>query len=96
LGVDDYGARFLLGSGGNEPVSAARDRLDETWALRVVLQGLADLADSAINAVVRIKEHILAPNPLGDFVASDELPTALDEEQKDFGGDALQFGQLYS
>src|SRR5258708_36336680 len=63
--------------GRDELVSPPRNRLHESRLLRIVLQHLPNLADGGVDAVVGIKENILAPDPLDDPVSGNQLPSLL-------------------
>jgi hypothetical protein len=51
---------------------------------------LADFADCAPDAVIRVEENIIAPDPGHDFVATDDLAPVLQEQNKDFQRDTFQ------
>jgi hypothetical protein len=58
--------------------------------LGIVVQYLADFADSAVNAVVGIEKGVLAPDLLGDFFAGDELTFLLDQYKQHLYRNALE------
>jgi hypothetical protein len=99
------GLRFWIGTGNsnlgdardadlghrcNESVSSAGHRLYEDWILRIVFQDLANLSDCGIDAVVGVKEDVLAPDPGENIVSTDQLPLSLDQQEQDLHGDSFQ------
>ena len=54
---------------GGEAVSLSHHGFYETRPLGVVLQHQPDLADSSVDAVIDIKEDVLAPKATGNVVA---------------------------
>ena len=79
---DLCGCSISCGYRGDEPISAARDSLKETWIVRIVVQDLADLPDGGVDAIVGIDEDFLAPNPLHDLFAGDKFAVLLQQELK--------------
>ena len=69
-------------------------RLNESRALGVILQRLAQFPDRAPDAVVRVEENTFAPNPRDDFVPGDNLVPALNEQDKHLQRDALQLHHM--
>src|SRR6267154_4763165 len=61
----------------DEAVPPAGDGLDETWLLRVVLQYLANFADSSVDAVVGVEENVFAPDSFDNLVAGHKLRSRL-------------------
>src|SRR6266851_1938915 len=74
----------------DEAVSPAGDGLYESRLLGVVLEYLANLADSGVDAVVGVEEDVLAPNPFDDLVAGHELPSGLNQEDQQLRRNPLQ------
>ncbi len=64
--------------------------MNETGIAGVVFQRLAKLPDRASDAVVGIEKNAFAPNPRDNFVEGNNLVFALDEQNEDLQGDALQ------
>jgi hypothetical protein len=58
--------------------------------LGIVLQYLADFADGAVDAVVSIEKDVLAPDPLGNFLAGNELTLPLDQNEQDLQRKTLE------
>src|SRR4029077_13396982 len=83
----------LLDYGRNETVSPAHYGLHESRLFGIVVKDLADLANRAIDAVVRIEENALTPNPLDDQLPADELPPMFHQEEQQFRRNALQLEQ---
>ena len=64
--------------------------MEESRCFRIVPQGLPNLAHGRIDGVVRVQEHILAPDSLQDFLPRHQLPTSLDQKAKELEGDAFE------
>ena len=75
---------------GDEPVSLPGHGLDHARPLGIVPQGVADLSDGAVDAVVGVEVDVLAPDPFHDLVASHEPSPLLDEEEQQLHGDTLE------
>jgi hypothetical protein len=79
-----------IGYGRNEPISLAGDGLYETRLFGIVLQGLPNLADCSVDAVVSIEEGAFSPDPLNNLLPADDLPSLLNQHRQNFRGNALQ------
>jgi hypothetical protein len=64
--------------------------LDKARLLCIIPQGLADLTDGAINAVVGIQENTLSPDALHDLLPRDQFPPALNQEKQKLHRDGVQ------
>ena len=86
------GARIPIAEGhrGGEPISSADHGFYKTRLLRVISQRRPDFADGGIDAMVNIEEDILAPEPLGDFLAGYQLATAFEQQEEQLHGEFLQ------
>lgn len=56
-----------------ETVAAAREGFDETGVVGRIAQGLAQLVDGLVQAVIEIDERVGGPEPITQFFASDDL-----------------------
>lgn len=74
----------------NESIPSSGYGLDKPRGFRVVLQYLANFADCTPDAVIRIQENVIAPNPGYDFVATDNLSAALQQQNQNFQWDTFQ------
>jgi hypothetical protein len=74
----------------DEAIAEAGDGLDEARVIGVVVEGVADLADRAVDAVVGVGEDALAPDLLHDLLAAHQLAGLLREKQQDLHRDALE------
>src|SRR5713101_4089338 len=74
----------------DKTITFSGDGLYETWSFGVVLEDLTDLANRAIDAVVRIKEDALAPDPIDDLVPGDELAPLLHQQEQKLHRDAFE------
>ena len=77
----------------DKPVSHPSDRMHESRLLGIVLQHLSQLAHGRVDAVIRVQEHILAPDPFHDLIPRYQLSPALHQQKQQFHWDA---GQLQS
>ena len=75
----------------HETVSLPGNCLDETGLFGIVFQNGSNFSDRTVNAVVRIEEDLLPPDPLRNLLAADKLTPLLDQEQQNFHRDALKF-----
>ena len=64
--------------------------LYEFRLLGVVFQNLTNLADCAPDAVVRVQKDICPPYPGDDFLTSNDLALALEQQQKNLQRNPLQ------
>ena len=60
----------------------------------VVAQGIADLSNRGVNAVIRVEVKILAPQPINNFLATDQSSLFPDEQDEQIHGDAFQTHRL--
>src|SRR6185437_14508197 len=75
----------------HEAVAESHHGLDEARLSRGVAERLADLADGAVDTVVRIQVGaFLSPDALHDLLAADELARLLGKQQKDLHGNPLE------
>src|ERR1700735_1968083 len=74
----------------DETISPPGYGLDKSRGFGVFPQRLANLPNSAPGAVVCIQEDIIAPDSADDFIASDDLSRALEEQKKNFQRNPLQ------
>src|ERR1700732_2270056 len=64
-------------------IAFAEHGLDVVRVSGVIPEGIADLSDRGVNAVVRVEIEVLPPEPLNNFLASDQpspLPHQQDEQ----------------
>jgi len=74
----------------NEAIPAPGNRLNEEGILGRIAEGIAQLIDRGIQAVVVIDKCIFRPEPLPQLFARHQVAGPLDEMQKDFKRLALQ------
>jgi hypothetical protein len=74
----------------DEPISPSGYGLYESRLLRVIFQDLSNLADCAPDAVVCVQKDIGPPNPGHDFLTSNDLAWALEQQQKNLQRNPLQ------
>ncbi len=67
LGGRDQGHR------GDEPVAAARQRLDEARRFGGVSKGRAQVANRVIHALFKVNESVVAPEFLLEILAGDQF-----------------------
>jgi len=70
----------------NETITPSRQRFDETRALGVVSQNIAQAIDGVIQAVVELDEGIGGPERLPKLLARDHLVWPLDQDLQDTKG----------
>src|SRR5664280_1744693 len=89
---DSLRAGITIGTGhrGGKAVSLPHHGFYETRLLRVVPQHQTDLADSSVNTVIDVKEYVLAPKALGDFVPRHQYPTPFGQQDEQFHGEIFQ------
>ena|SRR5215467_12596489 len=75
----------------NESIALPGDCLYEMRLLGIVAQDLADLSYSAVDAVVSIEKNALPPNPFGDLVPANNLPSLFNEEEQNLQRNTLEF-----
>ena len=68
----------------DEAISPSSDGLYKTRLFRIVFQNVSDLANRTVDAVVRIEEYVLCPDPLDDLVPGDELSFLLQQQDQKF------------
>src|ERR1019366_310594 len=83
-------AGFFYGGGRDEAIAPSNYGLQILRLAGVVGQGTANLADSCIDPLFNIDEHIFAPQRGRDFFACDQLPPLFDEEHEQLQGQALE------
>ena len=69
--------------GRDEPIPFAGNRLHERRGIRRIAKSLPDLADRGVDAGLDVHEHVLAPEPIDDVAAGDELTAALDQQDQE-------------
>jgi hypothetical protein len=57
----------------------------------MIAENLAYFSNGSINAVVSIEKSVLAPDPLDDLLARDQLVSMLEQECQDLHRNALKF-----
>src|ERR1039457_5357253 len=72
-----------------EAISLAQYGLDVLRIPRVVSQGITNLPDGGINAVIRVEVEILSPEALNNLLAADQSPFLPNQEDEQIHGDAL-------
>jgi hypothetical protein len=75
----------------NEPVTFAHHSLNVPGTLGIIVKGLAKFAYRGINAAIRLKKYVFAPELFYDLVAADKFPLSLYQEDKQLHGDLFQF-----
>jgi hypothetical protein len=78
----------------DEAIPPSGHGLDKLRGFWVILQNLAYFADCTPDAVVRIQEDVVAPNPDHDFVATYDFSPALDQQNQDLERDRLQLHHM--
>jgi hypothetical protein len=84
-----FGGRSAAHASGNrdwsdEAITSPGYRLYEAWSFRIVFQCQAQFPDGPTDAIVRVQENSLAPNPGNDLISTDNFAAVFDEEEKDF------------
>ena len=64
--------------------------MHEARLLGIVIQHLSQLANGCVDAVIRVQEHILAPDPFDDLIPRYQLSPAFHQQKQQFHGDAGQ------
>src|SRR5579872_7084208 len=77
-----WGAGILFGMGCDETIAPPYDSLQVLRLAGIVRQGAANFADSGIDPLFDIDEHILAPQCAGDLLARDQLPALFDQKHQ--------------
>src|SRR5579862_4660995 len=67
----------------DEAVATAVERLDVARVFRVVIEGLPEFFDGAVEAEVEVDEGIFRPKFFLEFVAGDDRARALEQCRKD-------------
>ncbi len=70
----------------NEPVSAPRQRLDETRIIGGIVQRLADFVDGLVEPVLEIHKRVRGPQRLLQFLARHDLARTLEQHGQNFEG----------
>src|SRR6202012_5340788 len=78
------------GGDSDEAIALAGDGLEEARVFGIVAQGLADLADGGVDAVLGVDEDLGVPEALGDLGAGDEAAFGGGEEDEELERLALQ------
>jgi hypothetical protein len=81
-GRENGGPRSALLDRRYKTISSADDRLNKTRLLRIISKHLPNPANYGIDAVVDVKEHILAPDPLRDPLPGNQLTWMFHQKQK--------------
>src|SRR5262249_2312202 len=89
-----WACRAHVYNGGDKAIAAPDDGLHKPRLLGIIFQHLADLSNRRIDAVVRVKEHVLAPDPLNDPFARDQLAALLDQQKQQLHRNAAQSDRL--
>jgi hypothetical protein len=84
------GIPIAEGHGGGKPISFAYHGFHKTRLLWVVPQRGTDFTDSGIYAVINIEENVLAPEPLGDLLAGNQLAGPLEQQDEQLHREFLQ------
>ena len=71
-------------------IAPARERSNESWSGRIIVESGADLSDAEVQAAFEINECFRTPNGLPQFLAGDDLTGLRDEAGENFGGLRLQ------
>src|SRR6185437_7345179 len=82
--------RRSLSNGCDEAIALTGDGIDEGRLFRVVPKDMADFADRTADAVVRIEEDTVSPDPGDDLLARDDLAGVFYEQQENLERYALQ------
>ena len=69
--------------GCDEPIAAPRESFDKAGVAGTVSQGFADAVERGVDAVIGINKGIVRPQATGNFLASDQVPRALEEHKQD-------------
>ena len=80
----------------NEAIAPSSHSLNKAWIFRIVVKNLPYLANSAVDAIVRVQKGAFAPDPFGDLLPSDKVPSLFDQQDKDFERSGLQLHHLSS
>jgi hypothetical protein len=65
-----------------EPVSSLREGFYEQWLLPVVAQGLAQLLDGGVEAVIKVHKSVSRPKLFLELFASDDFARTFQEHDK--------------
>ena len=66
----------------DESVTPTRQGFNEPWVFRIVGERQAKFLNCDVDCLIEVAELRLAPQPLFDFVAGDQLSSALEEHGK--------------
>jgi hypothetical protein len=66
----------------DETIPATRERLNKPGILWIVPQGVSNLPNGSVDAVLGVYEDFAGPEAPGDFCAGDELALARDQQDK--------------
>ncbi len=78
-----YGRRLCCSwplDGSNEPVTSARQRLNETRRVRSIAKRRAKLADGVIDALVEVDKGVARPQGALDLFARNKVAGALEQQ----------------
>jgi hypothetical protein len=75
----------------NKSVAPAYYRFYEPRTLCVVAQGLAYLSHGRVNSVLRLDEHVPAPELRNDLIAGHQCALSADQKNQQLHGNSLQF-----
>jgi hypothetical protein len=73
----------------NELVSATPDRSHETGIFGLVVEGLAELVNGSVQAVVEVDERIYGPEAVTELFAGYYLPRPFEKDLEDVEGSIL-------
>src|SRR5262249_51276055 len=73
----------------DETVPAARQRLDEARAARLVAERLTQSGDGIVQTVVEIDERVRWPQPRSEVLALDDLIGMLEQNREQFQREPL-------
>jgi hypothetical protein len=67
----------------DEAVATAGYGFDESWIIRFIAQGRANLINGEVDAAFKIDKGVVAPDALVNFLTGDDLSGALGQQKKD-------------
>ena len=65
--------------------------MDKRGSVCGIAKGLPDFADRRVDAGFDINEHVLAPQPVDDVAAGDELTSVFDQQDEEVHWASLEF-----
>src|SRR5215469_2797128 len=86
----DGRAPNLRSYGRDEAVASPRQRFHISGLLRVIAERSTNLINTKVDASFKIYKGIVAPEPLTDFFAGDDVPSTVCEHDQNFYGLAAQ------